>query len=177
MCGLFFSCLNNAQVLLFSATFSDTVKDFASKIFNDLFVQGYNRVFVEKEKLPLRSVNQYKVNVPDELAKIMVIKDKLMELADGVCQTVIFVRTRVSAGMLHAALVNYGYAVTTVHGALTEQDRDKIIQEFRDGLTQVLIATDIIARGFDQFKVCIPAFLIFLLFIVYYLLLQSKSCF
>ncbi|KAI3800122.1 hypothetical protein L1987_35432 [Smallanthus sonchifolius] len=60
------------QVLLFSATFNDTVKDFQSKIVNDLFVQGYNEFFLEKEELPLDSVKQYKVNLPDELSKIMV---------------------------------------------------------------------------------------------------------
>ncbi|KAI3793072.1 hypothetical protein L1987_35685 [Smallanthus sonchifolius] len=55
--------------------------------------------------------------------------------------------------MLHEALVKYGYGVTTIQGALTPEDRDKIVKEFRDGLTQVLIATDVLARGFDQFTV------------------------
>ncbi|KAJ0443498.1 putative RNA helicase [Helianthus annuus] len=126
------------QVLLFSATFNETVKAFVSKIVKDLFVQDYNQLFVKKEELSLDSIKQYKVNLPDELSKIM---------------TIIFVRTKRSAGMLHDALVKYGYEVTTIQGALTQEDRDKIVKEFKDGLTHVLISTDLLARGFDQSQV------------------------
>ena len=40
-----------------------------------------------------------------------------------------------------------------MHGALEHEERDKIVKEFRDGLTQVLISTDVLARGFDQQQV------------------------
>ncbi|KAJ0836519.1 putative RNA helicase [Helianthus annuus] len=113
------------QVLLFSATFNETVKAFVSKIVKDLFVQDYNQLFVKKEELSL----------------------------DSIKQTIIFVRTKRSAGMLHDALVKYGYEVTTIQGALTQEDRDKIVKEFKDGLTHVLISTDLLARGFDQSQV------------------------
>lgn len=141
------------QVLLFSATFNENVKAFVSKIVKDLFKQEYNQLFVKKEELSLDSVKQYKVNLPDELSKILVIKDKIMELGQKVGQTIIFVKTRKSAGMLHDALSGYGYEVTTIQGALTQEDRDKIVKEFKDGLTQVLISTDVLARGFDQAQV------------------------
>ncbi|KAL8214497.1 hypothetical protein R6Q57_003946 [Mikania cordata] len=141
------------QVLLFSATFNDTVKAFVSKIVRDLFVQEYNQLFVKKEELSLDSVKQYKVNLPDELSKILVIKDKIMDLGEKIGQTIIFVKTRKSAAMLHEALVKYGYEVTTLQGSLTQEDRDKIVKEFKDGLTHVLIATDVLARGFDQSQV------------------------
>ncbi|KAJ0087696.1 hypothetical protein Patl1_32298 [Pistacia atlantica] len=93
-------CLNN--VLLFSATFNDTVKNFVARV-----VKDYNQLFVKKEELSLESVKQYKVKCPDELSK----------------------------------------------GALKQEDRDKIVKEFKDGLTQVLISTDVLARGFDQQQV------------------------
>ena len=94
-------------------------------------------------------MKQYKVSVPDELSKIMVIKDKIMDLGQKVGQTIIFVRTRKSAGMLHDALVKYGYEVSTIHGAMTQKERDTIVKEFKDGLTHVLISTSVIARGCD----------------------------
>ncbi|KAJ9559016.1 hypothetical protein OSB04_013630 [Centaurea solstitialis] len=146
-------CSPKCQVLLFSATFNDTVKAFVTKIVKDLFVQEYNQLFVQKEELSLDSVKQYKVKVPNEHSKIMVIKDKIMELGQKVGQTIIFVRTRRSAGMLHEELSKYGYEVTTIQGALNQEDRDKIVKEFKDGLTQVLISTDVLARGFDQSQV------------------------
>ncbi|GKD70223.1 DEAD-box ATP-dependent RNA helicase 38, partial [Tanacetum coccineum] len=143
----------DCQVLLYSATFNDKVKAFVSRIFTEIFVKEYNQLYVKKEELSLDSVIQYKVKVPDELGKIMVIKDKIMFLAQKVGQTIIFVRTRQSAGYLHKALVNEGYPVTTIQGALDQEDRDAIIKEFKAGLTTVLISTDLLARGFDQSQV------------------------
>ncbi|CAL5350861.1 unnamed protein product [Camellia sinensis] len=125
-------CNPDCQVLLFSATFDDAVRAFVSKIVKDLFKGDYNQMFGNKD-LSLESVKQYKVKCPDELSKIMVIKDKIFELC-----------------MLHKTLTVDGYEVTTIQGALKQEDRDKIVKEFRDGLTQVLISTDLLARGFDQ---------------------------
>ncbi|XP_047327612.1 DEAD-box ATP-dependent RNA helicase 38-like [Impatiens glandulifera] len=141
------------QVLLFSATFDDIVRDFVSKIVKDTFRGDYNKMFVKKEELSLESVKQYKVRCPDEPSKILVIKDKLLELGQKVGQTIIFVRTRNSTKMLHKALTEFGYEVTAIQGALNQEDRDRIVKEFKDGLTHVLIATDVLARGFDQSQV------------------------
>ncbi|THG10891.1 hypothetical protein TEA_004479 [Camellia sinensis var. sinensis] len=120
-------CNPDCQVLLFSATFDDAVRAFVSKIVKDLFKGDYNQMFVNKEDLSLESVKQYK--------------------------TIIFVRTRNSASTLHKTIAHDGYEVTTIQGALRQEDRDKIVKEFKDGLTQVLISTDLLARGFDQSQV------------------------
>ena len=139
---------------MFSATFNETVKNFVSKIVK----RDHNQLFVKKEELSLESVKQYKVNVPDELSKVMVIKERIFEFGERLGQTIIFVRTRNSASMLHKSLVDLGYDVTTIQGALKQDDRDKIVKEFKDGLTQVLISTDLLARGFDQQQVSLPLF-------------------
>ncbi|XP_051131184.1 DEAD-box ATP-dependent RNA helicase 38 [Andrographis paniculata] len=143
----------DCQVLLFSATFDDAVAAFVSKIVKEIFVKDYNQMFVKKEELSLDSVKQYKVHCPDELSKNMVIKDRILELGERVGQTIIFVRSRNSASVLHKSLVSLGYEVTTIQGALKQEDRDRIIKEFKEGLTQVLISTDLLARGFDQQEV------------------------
>ncbi|KAK6140110.1 hypothetical protein DH2020_026108 [Rehmannia glutinosa] len=144
---------NYKQVLLFSATFDDSVRAFVSKIVEEIFATDYNQMFVKKEELSLESVIQYKVHCPDELSKIMVIKDRILELGERVGQIIVFVRSRNSAAMLHKSLVELGYEVTTIQGALKQEDRDRIIKEFKEGLTQVLISTDLLARGFDQQEV------------------------
>lgn len=136
------------QVLLFSATFNDTVKEFVSRV-----VKDGNQLFVKKEELSLDSVKQYKVYCPDELAKIAVIKDKIFELGQKWGQTIIFVRTKQSAKLLYKALEDFGWDCTSIHGDLKQEDRDKLIREFKDGLTKVLISTDLLARGFDQAQV------------------------
>lgn len=136
------------QVLLFSATFNDVVKEFVSRVIKD-----GNQIFVKKEDLTLDKVKQYKVFCPDELAKIEVIKDKIFEFGQKVGQTIIFVHTRNSARALHQTLWKDGFECTSVHGAMKLEERDTIIKEFKDGLTKVLITTDLLARGFDQSQV------------------------
>ncbi|KAK9921100.1 hypothetical protein M0R45_029627 [Rubus argutus] len=82
-------------------------------------VQDKNELFVKKEELSLVAVKQYVQGSKD------------------------------SAKMLHKQLRDDGYEVTNVYDALTPEHRDKTVKEFRDGYTQVLIATDMLARGFD----------------------------
>ena len=82
-----------------------------------------------------------------------VIKNKIFEFGQKVGQTIIFVRTRESARMLHQELAKEGYKCTSIHGAQRQEYRDKIIKEFKDGLTTDLITTDLLARGFDQSQV------------------------
>ncbi|KAL6138472.1 hypothetical protein ACLB2K_063754 [Fragaria x ananassa] len=139
----------NCQVLLFSATFNERVTNFVSRVVK----RGNNQLFVKKEELSLEGVKQYKVYCPDELSKIEVIKTKIFDLGEKLGQRIIFVRTKNSARMLYQQLTDDGYAVTAIQGALNTEDRDKIIKEFKEGLTQVLISTDVLARGFDQQQV------------------------
>ena len=109
------------QVLLFSATFNETVKDFVSRVVTD-----GNKIFLKKEDLTLDKVKQYKFQFPDELGKIEVIKGKIFCFGEKVGQTVIFVRTRDSARMLHQELRKEGYSCTSIQGAQRQEDRTKL---------------------------------------------------
>lgn len=139
---------SKCQVLLFSATFNETVKAFVSRVIRD-----GNHMFVKKEELSLDVVKQYKVHCPDENAKISVIKERIFDLGEKLGQTIIFVHSRESAKALHKSLASVGWECTTIHGAVDKELRDKIVKEFKDGLTQVLISTDLLSRGFDQSQV------------------------
>ncbi|KAK8508284.1 hypothetical protein V6N13_055732 [Hibiscus sabdariffa] len=136
---------SHCQVLLFSATtFNESEK------FSKIVKKDHNQLFVKKEEQSSDSMKQYKVKAPDELSKFIVMKDRIFELGERLGQTIIFVHTRDSATMLHDLLVDLGYNVATIQGALKQVHRDKIVKEFNDGLTQVLISTDLLSRGFDQ---------------------------
>jgi len=108
---------------------------------------------VKKEELSLDVIKQYVVKCPDELAKVEVLKDKIFPLAEKLGQSIIFVRTRENASMLHSKLEAEGYKCTSIQGGLKLDDRDRVIKEFRTGLTKILISTDVLARGFDQAQV------------------------
>jgi ATP-dependent RNA helicase DeaD len=62
---------------------------------------------------------------------------------------IIFTRTKVDAQEISERLSKEGYDVEAIHGDLTQQQRDKVMQRFRNNSIQILIATDVAARGID----------------------------
>lgn len=80
-------------------------------------------------------------------------------MGENLGQRMTFVKTRDSGGMLRKLLSEDSYSDTTIHGTDTPEDRDKMVKEFKDGLTQVLVATN---RGFDQQHVLISRVLLIL---------------
>ena len=61
----------------------------------------------------------------------------------------IFTRTKIDAQEIAEKLTREGYDIDALHGDLTQQQRDKVMGEFRDKTLQLLIATDVAARGID----------------------------
>jgi ATP-dependent RNA helicase DeaD len=62
---------------------------------------------------------------------------------------IIFTRTKVDAQNIAEKLTREGYDIDALHGDLTQQQRDKVMGEFRERTLQLLIATDVAARGID----------------------------
>jgi len=112
-----------------------------------------NYIFVEKEQLSLDVIRQYQIVCPDARSKINVLKDRIFPAAEKLGQSIIFVRTRGNASELHKRLEADGHKCTSIQGGLSHEERDRVIKEFRAGETKILIATDVLARGFDQAQV------------------------
>jgi ATP-dependent RNA helicase DDX19/DBP5 len=138
----------DVQLLLFSATFNDQIKSFALKI-----APKANQVFVPKEELSLEVIAQYSVRVPSPGDKAAVLKNMIFPNCEKLGQTIIFVRTRNEARNLHAAMEAEGYRCTSITGDMQMHDRDRVVREFRDGATKILISTDVLSRGFDVSQV------------------------
>ena len=62
---------------------------------------------------------------------------------------IIFTRTKADAQDVSARLTREGYDIDAIHGDLTQQQRDRVMGQFRDKTLQLLIATDVAARGID----------------------------
>jgi ATP-dependent RNA helicase DeaD len=62
---------------------------------------------------------------------------------------IIFTRTKIDAQKISEKLTREGYDIDALHGDLTQQQRDKVMGEFRERTLQLLIATDVAARGID----------------------------
>lgn len=140
------------QVLFFSATYPDDVRRFAEQL-----VPKAHSLKVKKEKLTVSSVVQLYLSCKDENDKF----EKLSELygAMNVGQSVIFVNARRKAFTLAKWMRDAGFAVSLICGTQAQGEeswgkmdpaiRDHVMDEFRSGVTRVLIATDVLSRGID----------------------------
>lgn len=68
---------------------------------------------------------------------------------DGRGRTIVFARTRRQAAMVANDLAELGFAVGAVHGDMGQRDREASLGAFRDGTVDVIVATDVAARGID----------------------------
>jgi ATP-dependent RNA helicase RhlE len=129
------------QNLMFSATFSDPIRRLAKTIVNDPV-----EISVSPRNTTAQSVEQYicpvdKKRKPALLAEL--IKEKQWN------QVLVFSRTKHGANRLAGNLDANGIPATAIHGNKSQGARTKALKQFKDGSVQVLVATDIAARGID----------------------------
>lgn len=133
----------SCQYLLFSATYADDVREFAMKM-----VPDHNIITVKKEKLTLDGIKQFWIDCGSRDNKFKVLSDIFAILTIGKC--VIFVQSRETCKTLTRRMRENGHSVGILHGAdMAKEVRDQVIDEFRAGTTNVLITTNVLARGID----------------------------
>ena len=132
------------QTVLFSATISPVIARIAKRHLRDPA-----RVSVHAEKgtrdgIALVRQTAYVVRRPDKLAALCRILD-----VEDPTSALVFARTRGEVDDLAAALSGRGHDAAALHGGLVQEGRDRIMNRFRDGSLDVLVATDVAARGLD----------------------------
>lgn len=130
------------QVVLLSATMPKDVLDVTTK-----FMRDPVRILVKKDELTLEGIKQFYVNVEEDQYKLMCLIDLYDSIS--VTQAVIFCNTRRRVEELTEALTKQNFTVSSIHSDMSQQDRDKIMAEFRTGSSRILICTDLLARGID----------------------------
>ncbi len=129
------------QTLLFSATFSGPIRTLAGKLLNDPV-----RVDVTPKHSAAETVKQHLI-VVDKKSKTDLLLHLIASREWG--QVLVFVRTRKGAESLSKKLLAAGVAADAIHGDKTQPARIKALQDFKVGRVQVLVATDVAARGLD----------------------------
>lgn len=129
------------QTMLFSATMPSKIRGMAARYMRkpaDIRVQTHN--------ITLDGIKQIIVEVP-EPEKI----DKLCSLMEEYRPylAIIFCHTKKRASSVTAALIQKGYQADELHGDLSQPQREQVMKRFRDAKIQILVATDIAARGLD----------------------------
>ncbi|WP_193106390.1 DEAD/DEAH box helicase [Brachybacterium sp. FME24] len=129
------------QIALFSATMPSAIQRVAQNHMKDPV-----RVSVSAQSSTVKSVHQTYAVVPfrhrtGALARVLATSEA--EAA------IVFVRTRAAAEEVGSALVSRGLVAASISGDVPQKEREKIIERLRDGSLQVLVATDVAARGLD----------------------------
>ena len=129
------------QIMLFSATMPPGIRKLAQTYMNNP-----RAVTVSRDELTVPLIDQvfYEARESikvDALCRIIDIED--------IGQGIIFCRTKRGVDELVAALEARGYFADGLHGDLSQQQRDRVMKRFRDGKSELLVATDVAARGLD----------------------------
>ncbi len=129
------------NTLMFSATMSKEVERVAKKYLHD-----YKEIVVGSRNEGAENVNHiyYMVNAKDKYLALKRIVDYYPRIF-----AIIFCRTKIETQEIADKLIKDGYNAESLHGDLSQQQRDLAMQKFRNHLTQLLVATDVAARGLD----------------------------
>ena len=135
----------NHQTALFSATMSNEVVKLAHR-----YMKNPLRVFVDRDEPTVDSVQQKFVRI-DEGGKFPTLRALLNQ--EHITKGLIFCETKARAGELAQALQEQHYKALALHSDLSEYLRHRAVHSFRIGLTNLLVATEVAARGLDIPKV------------------------
>jgi superfamily II DNA/RNA helicase len=136
-------CNAERQTMLFSATLSHQgLKSVASKILKDPHVLSLNNV---KDKHD--HIQQQFILADDNHHKIQIVNWLLNY--ESLDKTLVFTNTRIEAENVGDALKRAEHRTGILHGEMDQNHRNLVIQRLRDGKNQVLVATDVAARGLD----------------------------
>lgn len=140
-----------AQSLLFSATYPAEVITFAEKM-----VYNPDKILIEDgpEFLVLDIIKQLWVDCqPYDGGKLQFLEDIYSLLTIG--KSIIFVGTKRDADSVHRTLSDSGYTCSLLHSGVDNAERDRTMESFRTDKSNVLITTNVLARGVDVDNVCL----------------------
>lgn len=149
----------NAQIVLFSATFPDKVRDFAETIAPEA-----NQIYLKQEEVTVDAIKQLWLECDGEDGKLQALS--LLYDLMTIGQSIVFCRVsdtfqlrfvsltsyqqrKDTADQIAAQLTSEGHSVASLHAGKETGDRDVVLDTFRDGKTKVLITTNVVARGID----------------------------
>jgi len=129
------------QTLCFSATLSHTVDSFA-----DAYLIDPVHIKAPKKQITLENIVQFAVDTSGRRK----FGDFLKIIEQNYPQkAIIFCRSRLGTQSLYEDMLEAGYNVEAIHGALTQAKREHVMKAFKENKIKYLVATDVAARGID----------------------------
>ncbi len=133
---------HTAQKVLISATLTPSVFKVTDKIMINPI-----KILLKNADVAVELISQFYIDVEQEEYKFDVFIDIYNLISTT--QAIIFCNTIRKVEWLAEQLKAQNFPITTIHGKMTPQERNNIVQEFRDGKTRLLLTTDLLARGID----------------------------
>ncbi|MBM3445757.1 MAG: DEAD/DEAH box helicase [Bacteroidetes bacterium] len=132
---------NRNSIWLFSATMPNEVR------------QVSKRFMQQPAEITIGKVNAANVNIDHQFYVTSGVNryhtlKRIIDFNPGM-YGIVFTRTKADAQHITESLIREGYDIEALHGDLTQQQRDKVMARFREKSLQLLIATDVAARGID----------------------------
>ncbi len=127
------------QTLLFSATMPEPIEKLSHR-----YMEHPERVTITRENLTVPSIEQVYYETRQKFEGLCRVLD-----VEETGKLIIFCRTKRAVDDLTAALDARGYSSGGLHGDLSQIQRDRVMKRFREGRIDILIATDVAARGID----------------------------
>ncbi|MBR1925922.1 MAG: DEAD/DEAH box helicase [Clostridia bacterium] len=131
----------NRQTLLFSATMNEEVLNISKD-----YMLSPQIIRVGGENKAIESVKQTYFLVPKDKKK-KALHSLLKEIERG--RTLIFCNTKNMVGVVQSYLGKMGYRVAVLHGDMPQSQRTNVMREYKSGKVEILITTDVSARGID----------------------------
>jgi len=132
------------QTALFSATMAQAIRAISSRHLRDPVRITIAREHLAKGETPRVREVAYIVQRRHKVAALARVLD--MEAPTSI---IVFCRTRTEVDELTETLGGRGYRAEALHGGLSQEQRDRVMRRFRDGASELLVATDVAARGLD----------------------------
>ena len=132
------------QTALFSATIAPRIAKLSEK-----HLDNPKRITIERERVAAGEIPRVR-----QLVYMVQRRDKITALGrvldmENAKSAIVFCRTRTEVDEVAEKLGGHGYAAEALHGGMTQDQRSRVMKRFRDGTCELLVATDVAARGLD----------------------------
>ncbi|WP_094604044.1 DEAD-box ATP-dependent RNA helicase CshA [Sporomusa silvacetica DSM 10669] len=132
---------DSRQTLLFSATMPRQIQNLAQRFLKDPAL-----ISIKSKEVTVPLIEQYYMEVLDR--QKFDVFCRLLDIQSPEL-SIVFGRTKRRVDELAEGLKKRGYSAEGIHGDLTQSKRDSVLRQFREGTTDILVATDVAARGLD----------------------------
>jgi translation initiation factor 4A len=133
---------STVQTCLFSATMPLEILELTTR-----FMKSPLRILVKRDELTLEGIKQFFIAIDRDEWKLDTLCDLYETLS--INQSIIYCNSRKRVDWLSEQMTSRDFSVSCIHSDLDQNERDKIMKEFRSGSTRVLLSTDLLARGID----------------------------